>query len=190
MDIDRTLSWVFRVAIIGLLCVGIGMLNSLTYKVNQIENQIYWNPVEKSVDTVRIEVPVRSNRKTMRKMVSEGMIGLFKLYTPVDTMISDQLRTAITEYCGPSVKVNSMRRHGTKSDHCKGRAIDLEFCDVLIEYLVSADGQKWLQDHNLIFYIEGRPGSRKVANYNKGIYKEFVFFNPRATGDHIHIEIS
>lgn len=42
-----------------------------------------------------------------------------------------------------------------------------------------------------MFYIEGRPGSRKVAKYlDNAATREYVFFNPKATGDHIHVAVT
>jgi hypothetical protein len=39
-----------------------------------------------------------------------------------------------------------------------------------------------------MFYIEGRPGSRKVKSYlTDPTTSKFVFFNPKASGDHIHL---
>lgn len=60
----------------------------------------------------------------------------------------------------------------------------------MIEYLVSEEGQLWLKAHNLMFYIEGKPGCKKVSKY---LYDPkcacYVFFNPHATGAHIHVQI-
>ena len=90
------------------------------------------------------------------------------------------------------MRVNSLKRHfNCKSDHYRGKAVDLELSHELIEWLISEDGRSWLSGHNLMFYIEGKPHSPKVAKYLKDERtREFVFFNPRATGNHIHIEES
>jgi len=189
----KVLDLAVRVLTIGLISLLLVQQNQLITKVNQIN----LHDVRIERDTVLIEVPTppksnvrpKSQGRTS-KVIKTGMYGSFVVYTPIDTTISDELRLAIHNYCGPSVKVNSMRRHGTKSGHCKGRAIDLEFCPNLIDYLVSDEGQQWLESHNLIFYIEGKPGSKKVRYYNWGKYKEYVFFNPKATGDHVHLEVS
>lgn len=80
------------------------------------------------------------------------------------------------------------RSHNHKSQHYVGKAVDFEFSHSLIDYLVSESGKAWLAAHNLMFYIEGRPGSSKVAKYLKNpVTREFVFFNPNATGDHVHV---
>lgn len=125
-------------------------------------------------------------------MCKDGTFLGFLLYMPVDTNISNDLRSALAAYSGPQVKINSLRRNwNTNSDHERGRAVDLEFCPRLIEYLVSEDGQQWLASNSLSFYIEGKPGSSRVANYlADNRTRPYVFFNPLATGNHVHIEIS
>lgn len=93
------------------------------------------------------------------------------------------------DYKGPTVKVNSLRRNWNhSSEHYHGRAIDLELSHDLITYLTSTEGKRWLDTHQLMFYIEGRPGSKRVKAYEKEETAQYVFFNPRATGDHIHIQ--
>jgi hypothetical protein len=106
----------------------------------------------------------------------------------VDTTICNTFKSALATYSGPTVKINSLRRHTNKaSAHYHGKAADFELSDNLVQWLLSSEGAQWIKDHNLMFYIEGKPGSKKVAKYLKGPTKEFVFFNPEATGDHIHL---
>lgn len=39
-------------------------------------------------------------------------------------------------------------------------------------------------------YIEGQPGCRKVKKYlSDPIAKDYVFFNPEASGPHVHLNI-
>lgn len=118
-----------------------------------------------------------------------NFLGGFKLYTKVDTTLTPKFKDALSDYRGPGVKVNSLRRHFNKhSDHFSGNAADFEFSNEMIQYLVSEDGQNWLVAWNLYFFIEGRPGSRKVAKYlSDPITKPYVFFNKSATGNHIHL---
>lgn len=75
-------------------------------------------------------------------MCREGTFFGLLLYTPVDTSVSRELRTALAAYSGPKVKVNSLRRHfNVKSDHYHGNAADLELAHELVEWLVSEQGQ-------------------------------------------------
>lgn len=112
------------------------------------------------------------------------------IYTPVDTSVSEQLKLALSDFNGPKVRVNSLRRHYRKaSAHYHGKAVDLEFCPNLISYLLSDEGRVWREKYGITFYIEGKPGSKKVKQYEEGPSSEFVFYNPRATGDHVHLEI-
>jgi hypothetical protein len=116
----------------------------------------------------------------------------FLLAEPLDTTVSKELKKALLAYSGPSVKINSLRRHyNPSSEHYHGNAVDLAWCEETIAYLLSEDGKKWLADHKLLMYIEGRPGSKKVKKYTSDPdSSRYVFFNPRATGDHIHLEIT
>ncbi len=69
--------------------------------------------------------------------------------------------------------------------------MDFDLSDDLVDFLVSEGGQKWLKDHGLKMYIEGRKGCSEVNKYAlRDDCKPFIFFNPRATGPHIHVEIA
>lgn len=115
----------------------------------------------------------------------------FKVLGKVNTNVSLALRVALTEYQGPEVSITSLKRSwNNKSAHNHGNAVDFEFDEELIKWLVSTDGQAWLDRHNLMFYIEDKPGSKVLKPYKTNpLYAEFVFENPNATGDHIHIAI-
>ena len=132
----------------------------------------------------------KSPKKWGANVCKDGTFLGFILYTPVDTTIAPDFREALAEYSGPTVRVNSVKRNwSTKSMHYHGKAIDLELSYELVTYLVSEDGKTWLKNHDLIFYIEGRPGSKRVASYYA--YEEarkYIFFNENATGDHVHIQ--
>jgi hypothetical protein len=119
----------------------------------------------------------------------DGTFLGFILYTPVDTSICPTFKVALRDYTGPTVKVNSLRRYWNQdSEHYHGRAIDLELSPELVTYLTSEDGQRWLDTHRLTFYIEGKPGSQRVKSYQREETAQYVFFNSKATGDHIHIQ--
>jgi hypothetical protein len=113
------------------------------------------------------------------------------LYTPVDTAVSKELVLALSDYSGPKAKINSLKRHyNHKSQHFHGKAVDLAWDEEVISFLISDEGQTWLKKHGITFYIEGRPGSKRVSKY-LGDQKasQFVFFNPRATADHVHLNV-
>jgi len=112
----------------------------------------------------------------------------FKLLGDVKTVgISGSLKEAMDNYKGPKDAVTSvMRLNSFKSQHRVGKAIDFRFSEELICYLLSDEGQEWLTTYSITFYIEGRPGSSKVKSYESTAPK-YVFYNPRATGDHIHL---
>lgn len=115
----------------------------------------------------------------------------FKLLGSVNTNVSDSLVEALKAYTGPTVGITSLRRHwNSKSAHNHGKAVDFEFSKELIEWLISDEGQHWLNNHSLMFYIESVPGAKCLKPYKADErYAQYVFENPQATGDHIHIGI-
>jgi hypothetical protein len=139
-------------------------------------------------DTLTIIIPTKKFKVSTR---TRGFFMGFKLESSCDTNVSEQLKAALTDYSGPDIMITSLKRHyNRKSKHFCGNAVDLQFRHELIEWLVSEDGQRWLSAHNMLFYIEGRPGSRKLIRYKSDkIYSKYILENPHATGDHIHINI-
>lgn len=120
---------------------------------------------------------------------SKTFLG-FELQQPLNTNISSRLKEMLKSYSGPKVRINSLRRFGNKSKHCSGNAVDLEWNTDLINYLVSPEGQQWINQWNLTFYIEAKPGDKCLLPYKKDkLYSEYVFENPSATGPHIHLNL-
>jgi hypothetical protein len=129
-----------------------------------------------------------SNKVTVKEFLGFGVEG------KVDTTVTTDIKEALSTYSGPKTKITSMKRHwGSKSAHEHGKAVDLSFDPKLIEWLVTEEGKSWLDQHFLMFYIEGRPRSKALKPYkNDPKYKSFVFENPDArgrTGNHIHIQL-
>ena len=148
--------------------------------------------VEASVKEVKKDSRQLHSKKQVSSWVKGGeFLGFALQAARIDTAITNALKSALLLYTGPGATISSLRRHhNCKSDHYSGNADDFEFCDKLIQYLVSDEGMSWLNAHSLYFFIEGKPGSRKVATYLKNASTaSFVFFNPSATGNHIHLGV-
>ena len=129
-------------------------------------------------------------KKTKKSTRTRGEYMGFKLLGSLNTDVSNDLKNALASYTGPATPITSLRRHwGTKSQHERGRAVDFDLCPILAEYLCSEAGKAWLSLNKMTFMIEGRPGCREVKTYIEK-YKEYIFFNPNATGPHIHIELN
>lgn len=128
--------------------------------------------------------------KKQRVHLKKEFLG-FKLLGQCDTRIDDQLKGALSAYTGPNVQITSLRRHwNSSSQHTYGKAVDMEWSGELIDYLVSEEGKLWLDQYNLMFYIEGKPGSFELRKYKvDSRYSQYVFENKRATGNHVHIGI-
>lgn len=153
-----------------------------------------------TIDSMRFELnnlrethPYQNKRWKSKRtgLCTEGNFFGFLLYTPVDTNISSEFAIALSDWKGPVAKVNSVRRHSNcKSQHYHGKAIDLAWDETVIAFLLSEEGRSWLKEHEVTFYIEGKPGSKKVRRYlYDEVASEYVFFNPNASGDHIHLNI-
>ncbi|MGL5074721.1 MAG: hypothetical protein ACRDBG_02615 [Waterburya sp.] len=144
------------------------------------------------VYNVVLDTIIVSSHKPLKKLKVHGTYCGHKILKGVDTAVHPLIQSALKDYQGPSCAITSMRRNfNPKSDHFHGRAFDLNFDEKIIDYLLSDEGKNYLEKHNLYFYIEGRPGSKRVSKYNDDPRAApFVFFNPLArgnTGDHLHI---
>ena len=136
---------------------------------------------------------IKARKISTKKVFIKEYLG-FGIEGKIDTAVTSSIKNALSTYTGPKTSITSMKRHwGNKSAHEHGEAVDLKFDKRLIEWLVTVEGKAWLKAHSLMFYIEGRPGSKALKPYKKDLkYKSFVLENPRAvgkTGDHIHIEL-
>ena len=165
-------------------------------RLDQFEQKVISNidSLRKQIDTLNMIHPyqkVGKKKISSRTVCKSGTFLGFLVRSKIDTNLSDKLYNALYVYNGPKVSIGSARRHSNhKSDHYTGNAIDLEFDHELIEFLVSADGQKWLSSFGLYFFIEGKPGSSKVRKYEEfQDTSKYVFYNPRATGDQIHLGV-
>lgn len=147
--------------------------------------------VEAGNKEVKNSKPLRTRNRKSSYVRGGNFLGFNLQMSRIDTTVTDVLKSALEAYGGPAATINSLKRHyNRKSDHFHGNAVDFSFCDGVIRYLVSAEGQTWLAAHSLYFYIEGRPGSRRVAGYLRDeTTAKYVFFNPNATGDHIHLGV-
>ena len=114
----------------------------------------------------------------------------FKLQQALNTNVTSQLKEVLLSYQGPKSRISSLRRFGTRSKHCCGKAVDLEWSKEMIDYLVSPEGLLWLNQWNLTFYIEAKPGDPALLPYkNNTNYKPYVFENKGASGPHIHLNL-
>lgn len=202
MNFSETAGWLYRgimVFLVTAVMLKMGEMNiSMTTQNTKFKEEI--QQLHQKIDTLELKIDSLDNMHPWRKIskarglssiCTDGTFLGFVLYTPVDTNIDNRLYTALESFSGPKVKVNSLRRHRNNgSAHNHGRAIDLELSPELIEFLVSEEGHRWMDEHSVVFYIEGLPGSRRVAKYlSNPDTARYVFFNPSATGDHVHLQV-
>lgn len=99
----------------------------------------------------------------------------------VNLNVSTELQEALKAWKGPEILITSgLRRWPSRSDHVKGRAVDVAWNVQVFEYLESPEGKQWLKTHNLNFIIENVPGYKHHPHYK---------YIKWATGPHIHINI-
>jgi hypothetical protein len=146
-------------------------------------------PVIEQVAERTLPEVVITAKKKVRQVVAASIPG-YNLERGVNTRIHPTLALALESYPGPRPLITSLRRSwNSKSMHNHGMAVDFNWSSEMIEYLMSEEGQIWLGAFNLTLFIEGKPGSSRVKAYDHGVYKKYVFYNPQATGDHIHLNI-
>lgn len=91
---------------------------------------------------LRFELPeVTITAKAVKKSIRRTEFLGFKLEQPLDTRVDPELQEALNDYTGPEIKVTSLRRHlNNKSKHNIGKAVDFQFSDELIRWLISEEG--------------------------------------------------
>lgn len=148
--------------------------------------------IEASIHTIELK-PVTIVGGKIRKK-STSFLG-FTLQKNLNTAVDNRLKEALIEFKTlnvPTVIISSLVRHkwNPKSKHRTGKAVDFEFNHELIDWLVSEEGQIWINKYGITFYIEDKPGSKALIPYLKNSkYSKYVFENKYATGKHIHINI-
>jgi len=172
-------------------CRRINELEDRVQRVDSVSTRIL-----KSIDSLRLIHPKtfhspKNNKSSKLQVCKSGEFFGFLLYGRVKVDIHEDLEAALSNYCGPKVKITSLRRNWRgNSKHNHGKAVDFELNHELITYLCSEQGLDWLEEHDLKFYIEGKPKSKKIKAYESDpVYGRYVFFNKHATGDHVHMEL-
>lgn len=205
MENVSSFSLAWRLVALVLLLMNVSLISKQNIELNQIKTELQFlqgktEAVDSAVTKVKFSIDslwrIHPIKKWGQKVFSsnyctKGTFLGFVLYTRVDTTICPKFREVLATYPGPKVKLNSLRRHNDRgSRHYHGQAVDLELKHELVHFLISDEGQKWLDEHDLMFYIEGNPMRKtKVQKYEEGATGKYVFWNRRATGDHIHLAL-
>ena len=205
MENLSSFSFAWRIVALVLLLLNVTMVSRQNYELNQIKTELQFlqgktEAVDSVVNKVRFSVDslwqIHPWKKLGKKVFSsnycsKGTFLGFVLYTKVDTTICPKYRDILSSYSEPKVKLNSLRRHNDRgSRHYHGQAVDLELKHELVHFLISDEGQRWLGANNLMFYIEGNPNRKTaVQKYEEGETGKYVYWNRRATGDHIHLAL-
>ncbi len=128
------------------------------------------------------------------KKLHKHFLG-FQLQKGLDTSVESKLKEALTELRdlgAPNVRISSLKRHkwNPKSKHRCGKAVDFEFSHDLIVWLVGETGSQWRAKYGITFYIESKPHDKTLIPYKENTSTaKYVFENPFATNDHIHLNI-
>lgn len=100
-----------------------------------------------------------------------------------------RLLSALLSYQGPPFIITSQhRRANYRSKHYHGQAIDIRWDDDFINYLGTPQGECWLEETGLDYYIEDVVRSSKIKNLPKSVVDK-VFINRSATAPHLHFYV-
>ena len=158
----------------------------LDYNIAATRMKIYEVEIQEVVNTATNVV------RTVKTMFPRIYMGYVLCPGVNNHNINPKLKSVLENYNGPKPLVTSLRRNwNTKSQHNHGKAVDFAWSEDMIDYLVSDEGQRFLEKFNLTFYIEDKPGSKRLNKYLKDAkYKKYVFQNRNCTGPHIHIGLN
>lgn len=110
----------------------------------------------------------------------------FKIKGPLNPTLIEAIET----YEGPLMEPTSgLRFWNRKSKHAAGRALDVDLSYSVANYLVTEEGQAWLNKYGLKFCIEDKGWTKEMQSYRAEKFQPYIFINPNATGSHIHIEL-
>ena len=100
--------------------------------------------------------------------------------------VNFQLIEALNTYQGPSLTITSGHRNWGARDHKDGIAVDISYSEDIVQYFMT-DGQDWLDNYNLEFFIEDRheATSSKIPESFRHHWRLISW----ATGLHIHINL-
>jgi hypothetical protein len=134
---------------------------------------------------------VKSSQSTKSRKSSILSFENFRVASNVDRYLHESLCSALKSYTGPgSALITSMRRkHCKHSKHSTGEAIDINMDKNgrnMLKWLITDSGQQWLVEHELSFYVEDKPKSRRLDEFRE-TYSDYIFENRGATGLHIHM---
>lgn len=118
--------------------------------------------------------------------VSHSM-WLYEKKSSAERKLSKNLTEALSEYMGANLRITSgYRSNGwSRSKHRHGNAIDVKYDTQVVDYLLSPEGEKWLKNNNLSFFIEQKYSISLPKQYRKH-FRVIKW----ATSLHLHIEVN
>ena len=125
-----------------------------------------------------------------RKPKAKESSVAIRFSSDVNKDIHFELTSAINscEYKGGAIVTSGRRNSGYKrSLHRQGKALDFHFDEDFVDWLISESGDKWLENHNLEFYIESRHLGDKQDLPDR--FKKYYRFIPWAEGKKYHIHL-
>lgn len=163
----------------------INVLDSLLQRIDSLEHDL--DAQRKTLEEIK-----RSRLKTAKLLTTQLKIvrlehPLMSAQAHVKFHLDDKFREALFSYDGPPILITSAFRTKSfgnkKSKHKQKKAVDIAWDTKVADWLLSEKGKQWIVTNNLTVYFE------KIKDKK---YKNTPFFlkNPRATGPHIHIQIS
>jgi hypothetical protein len=154
-------------------------------------------PIAKQRDVLEIVIPNKEVKKKRgfccRHIGKKEYMGYELQTTNVNTNISPKLVEFLEELkvvSATTFVITSLKRSSNnKSKHNIGLAVDFELTKELVNFLISEAGQELITKYNATVYIEDKPGSKLLKQFTTNLTNKYIFYNPGATGPHIHINI-
>ena len=102
--------------------------------------------------------------------------------TSLTILMDRELYKSLCSYQGPTALITSVFRHANRSSqHYHQRALDVAWDSKVADWIISEQGEKWIERYGLKIYFENIP--------NRGKYSKHYMYNEHATGPHIHIQL-
>lgn len=109
----------------------------------------------------------------------------------VNPYIRKELYAALLELDNSITITSAYRPNNSKSYHAYGKAVDVRLDDEGMEFfkwLITPEGFAWREKHNIRFMFELH-NRELLKNYSGKVFKPYLFYNRKATGPHIHLEL-
>lgn len=139
------------------------------------------------------EIMLPTAEITAKKVVAKKTKKIYNAHLSFQRQVnkgfSNSLLEALNTYKGPKITVSSgVRKHSRKSKHYHGNAIDIHWDESAKHFIMwcnTDEGEAWLEENQLQFFVEDKYDSTKEQ---LGYFSKYFRKISWASGLHIHLE--